>query len=133
MTPDRATGIAPFMATLLGIPVPEEQAHRVGYLQPPQVREKIFLATLEFLGSVARLEPLVLVFEDLHWSDPTSMDLLEALMPLTDQAPLMIVGVFRPLQQDPGWRFHEFASRDYLHRYTSILLEPLDEDNSALW
>ena len=42
----------------------------------------------------------------------------------------MIVGVFRPWRQDPGWRFHEFAARDYLHRYTPVSLEPLDSDDA---
>ncbi len=71
-----------------------------------------------------------MVFEDVHWGDPTSLDLLETLMPLADRVPLMILGVFRPVRQDPGWRFHEAASRDYVHRYTALLLEPLDEDDA---
>ena len=72
----------------------------------------------------------MLVFEDLHWSDPTSLELLEALMPLTERVPLMIIAALRPVTQEPAWRFHEIAARDYSGRYTSIALEPLDEQNS---
>ena len=51
-------------------------------------------------------------------------------MALTDRAPLMIVGVFRPWRQEPSWQFHETASRDYIHRYQSVMLQPLDAKDS---
>ena len=73
---------------------------------------------------------MVLVFEDLHWADSTSLDLIDELMPLTDRAPLLMIGVFRPVRQEPSWRFHETAARDYSHRYTSLSLVPLDENDS---
>ena len=40
-------------------------------------------------------------------------------------------GLLVPVRQDPGWRFHEAASRDYIHRYTSVSLDPLGEDAEA--
>ena len=72
----------------------------------------------------------MLVFEDLHWVDPTSLELLERVLAITDQAPLMVVGVFRPWKQEPSWRFHETATRDYSNRYTPIQLGPLDPTDS---
>jgi len=121
---------APFMATMLGVMIPDEDTEQLRYLQPPQVREKIFAAIRGLVEHEAARQPLLLVFEDLHWADPTSLDLLDSIMPLVDRVPLMILGVFRPVRQDPGWRFHEAASRDYVHRYTTISLEPLDENDS---
>ena len=127
---EAAARSAPFIATMLGVTVPDEDTELLRYLQPPQVREKIFAAIRGLVECEATRQPLLLVFEDLHWGDPTSLDLLDALMPLADRVPLMILGVFRPVRQDPGWRFHEAASRDYVHRYTTISLEPLDENDS---
>ena len=129
--PDRIDDTAPFIATLLGIALSDDEAgERVRYLEPPQLRERVFAATCDFLKQLARTQPLVLVFEDLHWVDPTSLELLERVLAITDQAPLMVIGVFRPWRQDPSWRFHETATRDYSHRYTPIQLEPLDGDDS---
>ena len=119
---------APFMATMLGIPVPEEDEHRLKYLQPPQVKARIFQAVQQIIEHAAELHATVLVFEDLHWSDPTSLELLEALMALTSQVPLMLIGVFRPVKQEPAWNIHEVALREFTERYTSILLQPLSED-----
>ena len=125
-----ATLNAPFIAIMLGVAVPQEDDHLVRYLQPPQVRERIFGAVHQLLAARAAIGPTVLVFEDLHWSDPTSLELLETLLPLTHGLPLMIVAVLRPVKQEPAWRFHEVAERDHSGRYTSIALEPLDEQDS---
>ena len=129
--PDRIDDTAPFIATLLGTALSDDEAgERVRYLEPPPLRERVFVATCDFLKQLATTQPLVLVFEDLHWVDPTSLELLERVLAITDQAPLMVIGVFRPWRQDPSWRFHETATRDYSHRYTPIQLEPLDRDDS---
>jgi len=122
--------IAPFLATMLEIDIPTDAAERVRYLEPPQVRAGIFRAVQEFIEGLATEKPLVLVFEDLHWVDPTSLELIEQLMPLTDRVSLMLVGNFRPWRQEPSWAFHEKGSRDYSHRYRSVTLQPLSADDS---
>ena len=130
LLPERAAAVAPFIATMLGVGLAGDEDQRVKYLQPPQLRDGVFQAIIAFVEALAAKRPLVLVFEDLHWIDPTSLDLLERLMPLTDSVALMIIGVFRPTRHEPSWRFHEVAERDHAHRYTSIALEPLDADSS---
>jgi class 3 adenylate cyclase/tetratricopeptide (TPR) repeat protein len=128
--PEGVAETTPFITTMLEITVPGEDAERVRYLEPPQLRGRVFQAVYEFFGRLAQTRPLVLVFEDLHWADSTSLELLERLMPLTDGAMLMIVALFRSHQQEPSWRFHEVAARDYAHRYVSVVLEPLDESDA---
>ena len=130
LMPDRASEVAPFIASVMGVQLAGEEAERVRYLQPPQLREKVFEAVSDLFEWLAMAGPKVLVFEDLHWMDPTSLDLLERLMRLSDRVSLAIVCVFRPWRQEPSWRFHEAASRDYSHRYNSVLLEPLDQESS---
>ena len=127
---EEGAAAAPFLATLMNVPVPEDDAELIRYLQPPQVQEKIFRSVRALLEKEAQIQPLVLVFEDLHWADPTSLELLETLFSLTDRGSLMLLGVFRPVRQDLAWRFHENASRDYAHRYTSVAIEPLGEEDS---
>ncbi|PKB72369.1 MAG: hypothetical protein BZY87_00865 [SAR202 cluster bacterium Io17-Chloro-G6] len=120
----------PFLATLLGLAIPEEDTELIKYLQPPQVLAKIFLAVRRLLTKEIQDRALVLVFEDLHWADPTSLDLLESLFPITDRGALMLLAVFRPVRKDAAWRYHETATRDHIHRYTSIAIEPLGESDS---
>jgi class 3 adenylate cyclase/tetratricopeptide (TPR) repeat protein len=128
--PGQTEGTAPFIASLLGIKVTGNDAERVRYLEPPQLRGAIFFAVNNFFAALANRQPTTLLFEDLHWSDSNSLDLLEQLAGLTDHSTLMIIALFRPQRQEPSWRFHELASRDYSHRYTPIALEPLDEQQA---
>ena len=128
--PDGGAEVVPFLATLMDVAVPEDDAELIRYLQPAQVQDRIFKAVRRLFEHEAQSQPLVLAFEDLHWADPTSLELLESLLPLTDRSSLMLLAVFRPVRQDPAWRFHEVANRDYVHRYTSVAIEPLSEEDS---
>lgn len=128
--PGREDMVVPFLATLLGLELRGEDAERMRYLEPPQLRGRIFHAVQSYIGALASKAPLALMFEDLHWVDPTSMELLTQLVPLTDSSSLMILAAFRPNTQDLSWQFHENAAREYAHRYTHVALEPLDEQDS---
>ncbi|HUS14082.1 MAG TPA: adenylate/guanylate cyclase domain-containing protein, partial [Chloroflexia bacterium] len=128
--PEQVDDLVPFFGTLLNVPLPEADAQRVRYLEPPRLRAQVFAAVTSLVEAAATQAPLVLVLEDLHWVDPTSLDLIQALLPLTDRVPLLLLALFRPQREDPSWRFHEAAARDYAHRYTPITLEPLDDAGS---
>jgi len=71
--------------------------------------------------------PTVLVFDDLHWSDPASVTLLLHLMPLTEHFPLLLLWAMRPERQALGWQAKLTAETDYDHRYTEITLQPLSQ------
>ena len=59
------------------------------------------------LAGGAESQPVVLAFEDLHWADPTSLDLLRALAERGAQAPLLVVATTRPEFRAPwGMRSH---------------------------
>jgi predicted ATPase len=114
---------------LLGLAVTGADGERIRYLEPPMLRSLIFAHVTELVAHLAQ-QPLVLFLDDLHWIDPTSLDLLEALMPLTERYPLLLLAAFRPRRLERSWRFHESAERDYAHRYTPLALQPLDEEQS---
>ncbi|MCH8199390.1 MAG: AAA family ATPase, partial [Chloroflexi bacterium] len=128
--PDAVDQTAPFIATMLGVQIAEPDMDRVRYLDPPSMRDGIFNAACALLEHLAADRPTVVMMEDLHWSDSTSLELLEHLMPLTQRSPLLLLALFRPQRQDPSWRFHEVAEREYEHLYTAVRLEPLSADGS---
>ena len=128
--PDEVETTVPYLANLLGVEVPPEDAEMIRYLQPPQLRGRVFDAAARLVAGMARKRPLVMVLDDLHWTDSNSIELLEALMAVTEDALVLILALFRPSRDDPSWRFHEKAARDFHHRYTHIQLHPLDESQS---
>jgi class 3 adenylate cyclase/tetratricopeptide (TPR) repeat protein len=67
--------------------------------------EEIFWSVRKAFEQRSRARPLALVFEDIHWAEPTLLDLLEHLVDWTRDAPLLLVCLARPelLGDRPGW------------------------------
>lgn len=121
----------PYLASILALHVQGEYAERVKYLDGDAMGKQIFLTARRFFDRLARTQPTVLVFEDLHWMDESSTRLLEHLLPLTETAPLLIVGLSRPERDTPAAHVRELCVRDYADRYTEIRLAPLSDTDSA--
>ncbi|MBV8106045.1 MAG: AAA family ATPase [Hyphomicrobiales bacterium] len=85
--------IAPVIAPLVDIPLPSP---RVETAAPDELRRRQFAAIESWIMAGSRAQPLVLVVEDLQWSDPTSLDLLSTLAESGAGAPLFIVATARP-------------------------------------
>ncbi|PZC48906.1 MAG: putative ATPase/Adenylate cyclase, class 3 [Chloroflexi bacterium] len=93
-------------------------------------RGLLFSTMRSLFQARASLAPHVLVFDDLHWADPASVELLVHLMPITGQAPLLLLGATRPDRSTPGWQARVAAERDFPHRYSEVALQPLSEGDS---
>jgi class 3 adenylate cyclase/tetratricopeptide (TPR) repeat protein len=74
--------------------------------------------------------PAVLVFDDMHWSDAPSIELLRQLLSLTEEIPLVLLFAFRTERQAPAWGIKMAADNEFSHRYTEINLRPLSEAES---
>jgi DNA-binding SARP family transcriptional activator/class 3 adenylate cyclase/tetratricopeptide (TPR) repeat protein len=87
---------------------------------------EIFWATRRLLETLARREPLFVIFDDLHWAEPTLLDLIEALAAQAEDAPMLLICLARPelLEQRPAW---PAGAR----RTVFIQLEPLADDDAA--
>src|SRR5437868_2798509 len=89
-------------------------------------RSALLAAWRTFFEVAARRTPLVLVFEDLHWSSDSLLDLFEFVMLPRGELPLLMIALSRPelLDRRPGWG----GGR---RNYVSISLEPLSNRDSA--
>ena len=105
---------APLLAPLLDIPLPKE---RVSTLAPEELRRRQLAALTNWVMAGAKAQPLVLAFEDLHWADPTTLDVLRSIAERGALVPLYIVATTRPEFRPPwGMRSH----------HGTISLAPLD-------
>ena len=76
-------------------------------LSPARKREKLFDAILSLLEAEARKRPVLMVFEDAHWIDPTSRELLDLTIDRIRQLPVLLLITFRPeFQSHWGGRAH---------------------------
>ncbi len=106
-TPDGETVVA-HLAGLLGL-------DGSGPVEPPW-------AVRRFLEALGRRRPVVAVFDDIHWGEPTLLDVIEHVATWSRDVPILIVCMARPelLEERPGWSGGQ-------RNATSVHLEPLSE------
>jgi class 3 adenylate cyclase/tetratricopeptide (TPR) repeat protein len=82
-----------------------------------------FWAVRRLFEELARERPLLILIEDIHWAEPTLLDLLEYLSGWTHDAPILLLCLARPdlLDERPGWLTQPGSG---------VLLEPLTEEES---
>ncbi len=130
LCPERFETVYPYLGRLMSLPLEAEAASTLRDLESEKLKASTFHAVASLIEGAARQCPLVLVCEDLHWADPTSVELLEQLLALTDRAPLLFICVFRPQTEHGCWRIKETAARLYRHRHTDLWLDPLSAAES---
>ena len=122
----------PFLCQMMQLPLTEEEDALVRYLNANTLREKIFSAFSEYLDAKTRQAPLILVWEDLHWSDPSSLALIEHTINFCQTCPLAMVLVFRPRKEEKIWQLHEAILKKFGGQYRVLHLEPLSAVDSSL-
>ncbi len=84
-------------------------------------------ATRQLIETLASRRPLVLVLEDVHWADPSSVEVFSKLLPLVFSSPVLFCLVSRPEREAPGWRLVTAARELLGSSLTEISLEALPE------
>jgi class 3 adenylate cyclase len=99
--------------------------HLLGLSGTPPASEEIFWGIRRAFEAMARQRPLVLVFDDIHWGEPTFLDLIDHIADWTRDAPILLIAKARPelLERRPGWGGGKRS-------VTTIQLEPLSENES---
>lgn len=107
---DEAAAVAGHLAALLGVEGGRD----------PADRKALFFSSRCFVEAVAREQPTLLVFEDIHWADGNLLDLMEELAAGLRDLPVLLIAVTRPELVDsrPDWGAG-------LPAYLSLRLEPL--------
>jgi predicted ATPase len=128
--PDGSMEVYPFLAHLLGLTLDEEAAGRVRYLDGPALQSKYISAYRQLLTALCRARPTVIVCEDVHWADPSSVELGRQVLPVVTESPLVVVFAARPERESTGWRLLT-AARDLAGGIAVELhLTPLSETDS---
>jgi class 3 adenylate cyclase len=100
-------------------------AAALGFADTPGAAEETFWAARKLFEAHARERPLVLVFDDVQWGEPTFLDLIDHVADWTRDAPILLICLARPELLDirPAWSGGKFNA-------TSVLLESLSKDES---
>jgi predicted ATPase len=106
----------------------ERVAQVIGIGEGSAGADETFWAIRTFLEALARRQPLVVMLDDVHWAEPTLLDLIDHVADWSKDVPIMVIALSRPdlLEARPTWGGGKVNA-------TTVLLEPLtDGDSEAL-
>jgi class 3 adenylate cyclase/tetratricopeptide (TPR) repeat protein len=116
--------MVPLLASLLSLPLPERYPPLT--LSPQRQRQKTLEALLAILLALAAQEPVLLIVEDLHWVDASTLELLGLLIDQGPTAPILMVLTCRP-EFRPPWGFRAHVTPLTLSRLPRTQVEVMVE------
>src|SRR5262245_24286396 len=115
--------VVPLFGALLAVPLPAER-HPARNMSPQQQRQQTQDALVAWLLEEATRQPVLVVWEDLHWADPSTLELLGLLVDQTPTAAMLHVLTFRP-EFSPPWPTRSHLTPITLNRLERPQVEAL--------
>ncbi|HOC20289.1 MAG TPA: tetratricopeptide repeat protein [Anaerolineae bacterium] len=124
--------LRPHLRAILGVRTAATEHSALRELEPEQIKKLTLLAMREWAVTLSAECPLILILEDFHWADDLSHDMLNALVSLTRELPVLLCVITRPQPEKPlSWAAAGEAATGLL--VTEINVSPLsNEDSRAL-
>ena len=119
-----------YLSHLLEIPLSDSDENLVHQLNALELKAKYLKALKTFFRKLAHEQPLIIVLEDLHWADSSSIDILIELLLLSSSSPILFCLVSRHERDSSGWRLVRAARERIGPRLTRIELSNLDNELS---
>jgi tetratricopeptide (TPR) repeat protein len=123
---EQADEVLAYVATLMGLRPPGAHAERLAGIEGDALERLIAKSMRDLFQQIAQGKPLVLVFEDLHWADASSVGLLSGLLRLATEAPVLFVLLTRPDYPRTSQRVLRLAHEQHAAHTVELRLEPLD-------
>ncbi|MFN2190075.1 MAG: adenylate/guanylate cyclase domain-containing protein, partial [Candidatus Promineifilaceae bacterium] len=100
-------------------------------LEGEAFKTELFVWLPEFFRHRFSTNPAVLVLDDIHWSDSASIELLLKLIPLVNEAAILLICLLRPDAESSGWLVRQAMEEAGHSKREVILLGPLSEGDST--
>ena len=130
LCPDQFGAVYPYLARLLSLPLEAEMLIELAELDGQTLKHRTFEAVETAISCTAKQRPLVLVCEDLHWADPSSLELLRYLLQRLADTPVLFVCVSRIRKDHDVWKLFDEIRLTYSEQHTALLLKPLSPVSS---
>jgi class 3 adenylate cyclase/predicted ATPase len=113
----------PLFAPLLALSLPENHYPPLN-LSPQRQRQKTLETIVAILLELAEHQPVLFILEDLHWTDPTTLELLNLLIDQTPTASMLVLLTCRPHFQ-PAWHHRSYLTEMTLNRLSHTQVEQI--------
>jgi len=122
--------IFPFIATMMGYRLEGKAKERTKDIEGEALENLILKNLRDLLSRAASIRPIVIVIEDAHWCDISSVIFLESLFKLTQKNRILFVNVFRPGHKETGERIGSYLVENLQDHFLGINIEPLQQKQS---
>jgi class 3 adenylate cyclase/predicted ATPase len=113
----------PLFAPFLALPVSEHRYPPLN-LSPQRQRQKTLETIVSILLELAEQQPVLFILEDLHWTDPTTLELLNLVLDQTPTASLLVLLTCRPHFQ-PAWHHRSYITEMTLNHLSHAQVEQI--------
>ncbi len=128
---ERSTDMLTLFERVLGLhPTNVAADERLSLLEADQLRKRVVLAFRDWLVAEAMREPVLLILEDLHWADDSSLDLLQFLADSIREAPILLVAISRPIEEGPLNALAQRSGKRLGEQFLPVVLNTLSQDQS---
>lgn len=121
-----------FLATLLGMKLFGRYKKIIEQIEDESLDKLIFKNSRDFLAEAAEKKPLVIVMEDFHWADQSTIEFMAYLFRLAGTHKVLFINVFRPDYSETSNFILNIVQNDYPDLYINIPLNPLDDHFSEV-
>jgi class 3 adenylate cyclase len=122
--------VYPYLGHLLSLKFDEKTRTLVQSLDPQTLQTKYKSALRSLLLRISSRQPIIIILEDLHWADPSSVELLVQILPVISSESILLCMVTRIEQDTPGWKLITSAREVLGGSITEINLNALSQNES---
>jgi class 3 adenylate cyclase len=127
---DEAPEVLSDLGRLLSVRLDVEVDEELHPPPPDALAQGIRRAYVAWLERLATERPVVVAIDDLQWADPSTRELAEDLLAVTDRAPVLVAAAFRPDPGSEGWRLRLRVLSEFVHRAVELPLLPLPAESA---
>jgi predicted ATPase len=113
----------PLLAPLLSLALPEDHYSPLN-LSPQRQRQRTLEVIVAILLELAEHQPVLFIIEDLHWTDPTTLELLNLMIEQIPTASILVLLTCRPYFQ-PAWHHRSYITEMTLNHLSHAQMEQL--------
>lgn len=127
--PDETSEVFPFIATMMGLKISGPAAERIQGIEGEALEKLILKSLRELLIKLSEMRPLVIVIDDLHWADVTTIEFMLSLFRLGQSHRILFINIFRPEYEKTGERIARKVRELHATYSAEIRLDPLRRDH----
>lgn len=125
--PEEKNEIVPFVGTLMGLKLSGQHAERVEGIEGEGLEKLIMKNLRDLLRKASDDQPHVIILDDLHWADASSIELLGFLFRLAESQKITFINIFRPQYEETSDIIVQSIRKSYPEHHVEVDLQPLNE------